>query len=60
MKKSKIHYDEKSDAVYIVLKKDKEHSFEEVDTNIIIEYNKKNQPIGIEILKASSFLFAKN
>lgn len=55
MKKSKIHYDEKSDVVYILLKKGKEHSFEEVEPNIIIEYNAKKQPIGIEILKVSSF-----
>lgn len=59
MKKSKIHYDKKSDSIYISLRKGKEQSFEEIEPNIIIEYNQDKKPIGIEILKASSSLFRK-
>jgi uncharacterized protein YuzE len=53
MKKSKIMYDKQSDSVYIFIRSGKEDSFEEVEPNIIIEYNKKKEPIAIEILKAS-------
>lgn len=59
MRKSKISYDRKSDSVYIFIKKGKEESFEEVEPNIIIEYNKSKEPIAIEILNASQFLFKK-
>ncbi|MGB9707621.1 MAG: DUF2283 domain-containing protein [Microgenomates group bacterium] len=55
MKKTKIFYDKQIDAVYINLKDDKETHFEEIEPNIIIEYNKENKPIAIEILNASSF-----
>lgn len=59
MKKSNISYDKKSDSLYIFIKKDEEDSFEEVEPNIIIEYNKNKEPIAIEILNASSSLFKK-
>lgn len=59
MKKSNISYDKKSDSLYILIKKGEEDSFEEVEPNIIIEYNKKKEPIAIEILNASRSLFKK-
>lgn len=59
MKKSNILYDKESDSVYIFLKKGKEISFEEVEPNIIIEYDKNKKPIGIEILNASVSLLSK-
>ncbi len=59
MKPSKIHYDKQSDSVYIVLKPGKEVRFEEVEPNVVIEYDNKNQPIGIEILNISTSLLNK-
>ncbi|OGK09851.1 hypothetical protein A2767_01495 [Candidatus Roizmanbacteria bacterium RIFCSPHIGHO2_01_FULL_35_10] len=59
MKKSKIYYDKESDSIYISLKTGKETSFEEIEPNIVIEYDKKRQPIGIEILNASNSLLTK-
>jgi len=51
LKKSNIYYGNKSDSIYIFLKKGKEERFEEVEPNIIIEYNKYREPIGVEMLK---------
>lgn len=51
--KKNIYYDGATDSLYIFLKKGKEEYFEEIKPNIIIEFNKKNQPLGIEILNAS-------
>ena len=52
--KKNIYYDAETDSLYIFLKKGKEEYFEEIKPNIIIEFNKNNQPLGIEILNASS------
>ncbi len=54
--KKKIFYDKKADILYIVLKEGKEEYAEEINPNIVVEFNEKNEPIGIEILKASSIL----
>lgn len=58
MKKSKkiINYDQKSDVLYIGLKKGVEEEFIEVSPGINIELNEKGQVIGIEILNASKVL----
>jgi uncharacterized protein YuzE len=56
MKKINILYDKKSDSLYIFLKQGVEDYFEEISPNIFIEYDKKKNPIGIEILNASRFL----
>jgi uncharacterized protein YuzE len=58
MKKANILYDKKSDCLYIFLKQGVEDYFEEISPNIFIEYDKKKNPIGIEILNASK-LFKK-
>lgn len=55
MKKG-IHYDKQTDALYIALREGKEDRFEEIEPNIVVEYNKIGKPIGIEILNASSVL----
>lgn len=57
--KTKIHYDKKSDILYIVLKSGLEEYSEEISPYITVEYGKKNKPIGIEILNASKFLSEK-
>jgi len=51
----KYHYDEKSDSLFIHLKDGEEESFEEVVPGINIEFDEKENIIGIEILKASRF-----
>ncbi|KKQ23596.1 MAG: hypothetical protein US40_C0002G0139 [Candidatus Roizmanbacteria bacterium GW2011_GWC2_37_13] len=59
MKKSKVLYDKESDSLYIFLKAGREDYFEEIEPNIVIEYNKSKEPIGIEILNASKSLLNK-
>ena len=54
MKKSKIYYDKENDVLYLNLRKGKEAYFEEIEPNVFIEYNEKNQPLAVEILNASS------
>lgn len=55
MKKNKVFFDKNADVIYINLRPGKESHFEEIEPNIIIEYNKENKPLAIEILNASSF-----
>jgi len=56
MKKTKIHYDKKSDILYIVLKNGEEDYAEEVSPFVTVEYDSKGKPIGIEIFKARELL----
>lgn len=49
------HYDKESDSLYISLKEGEEERFEEVVPEIHLEFDKNNEMIGIEILKASRF-----
>lgn len=56
MRYSNIHYDKEVDALYISLKEGKEAFFEEIEPNVVIEYNTQKKPIGIEILNASHIL----
>lgn len=56
MSKTKVHYDKKSDILYIVLKTGPEEYAEEIDPYVTVEYDKSNKPIGIEIFKASKVL----
>jgi len=51
----KYNYDEKSDSLFIYLEEGEEDSFEEIVPGINIELNKKDEIIGVEILKASRF-----
>lgn len=48
-------YDKKSDSLFIHLREGEEDRFEEVAPGINIEFDDKNNIIGIEILKASRF-----
>ena len=54
MKKAKVFYDKENDALYLNLRKGKEAYFEEIEPNVIVEYNEKDQPLAIEIFNASS------
>lgn len=51
----KYNYDEKSDSLFIHVKEGVEEAFEEIVPGINVELNKKNEIIGVEILKASRF-----
>ena len=59
MKKSKIHYDKKTDALYIFLRSGIEERFEDLSEDITVEYDKNDEPIGIEIFNASKVLGSK-
>ena len=59
MSKTKVHYDKKSDILYIVLKTGPEEYAEEVSPLVTVEYDKNDKPIGIEIFKASEVLGEK-
>jgi len=52
----KIRYDQSSDAVYIRLKESKYSESDEISNNIILDFDKKGNVIGIEILDASNYL----
>lgn len=52
----RYNFDKESDTLFICLKdKEVEDRFEEIVPGINVEYNKKNEIIGIEILKVSRF-----
>ncbi len=46
----KVHFDEKADALYIRFDESKILESEEVRPGIILDFNEKNQVVGIEIL----------
>ena len=46
----KIKYDPEADAMYIILKDDKVDHTKEIDENTILDFNKNNQVIGMELL----------
>ena len=48
-----INYDQKSDVLYIGVKKGEEEEFIEISPGINIELDSNGQVIGIEILNAS-------
>jgi uncharacterized protein YuzE len=51
-----VNYDSKADILYIVARKGKEEEFVEVAPGINVELDEKGEVIGIEILRASTFL----
>ena len=46
----RIHFDEKEDAIYIRFDQLKIIESQEVQSGIILDFNEKNQVVGIEIL----------
>ena len=58
MKKSsqKIHYDKKSDALWLVVKSGPEEEVKEIVPGVNVELGKKGELLGIEILNASKVL----
>jgi len=49
----KLKIDEKSDALYLRIDESKIIESEEVSPGVIIDFNEKNQVVGIEILNLS-------
>ena len=46
----KIRYDPEADAMYINVREEKIDHTQEIDDNTIIDFNKKGEVIGVEIL----------
>jgi uncharacterized protein YuzE len=47
----KMHYDEKSDALYLRLDESKIVDSEEVQPGIVLDFNANKQVVGVEILR---------
>jgi uncharacterized protein YuzE len=56
MSKPHLAYFEREDILHLVLSEEPEAQSVELSPNITVELNAKGELIGIEILKASSFL----
>jgi len=56
MSKTKMSYFEDEDILHIVISEGKEAESIELSPNITAELNEKGELLGIEILKASSYL----
>ncbi|OHB73491.1 MAG: DNA polymerase III subunit alpha [Planctomycetes bacterium RBG_16_55_9] len=56
MRKPQLTYFEKEDVLHLVVSEGPEAQSVELSPNITVELNDKGELIGIEILKASSFL----
>lgn len=50
----KVHFDEKADALYLRLDNSKVVESEEVRPGIVLDFNEKNEVVGIEILKVKN------
>lgn len=46
----RLHFDEKTDAIYLCLDDSKIIESEEVSSGIVLDFNEHNQVVGIEIL----------
>ncbi len=47
----KMHYDQKTDALYLRLDDSKIIDSAEVEPGIVLDYNANNQVVGVEILR---------
>ena len=52
----KLRYDEQVDILYIQLKETPYHESDEIKEGFILDYDKKGNIIGIEILDVSEYL----
>ncbi|MBI4148924.1 DUF2283 domain-containing protein [Candidatus Woesearchaeota archaeon] len=46
----RIRYDPEADAMYIKFRQEKVDHTKEIDENTIVDFNKKGQVIGVEVL----------
>ena len=56
MSKPIVNYDRENDILYLVIREGEESHLGEVADGIVVEFDRDNQPIGIEILNASRVL----
>jgi uncharacterized protein YuzE len=47
----KLHFDEEADALYLRLDESQIVESEEVQPGVILDYNERNQVVGVEILR---------
>ena len=59
MKKAKILYDNKSDNLYLFIKEGELDEYQEVAPGVGLEFDKKKNLLGIEVLGASKILGVK-
>lgn len=52
-KKLKVHYDADADALSVMVRHGSEEEFKEIAPGVSVEFDKKKQVIGFEILNAS-------
>ena len=50
----KVHYDEQADAIYLRLDESKIVESEEVRPGVVLDFDDKDQVVGIEILRVKS------
>jgi len=55
----KINYDPKADALYIKLSDNKIKESDESGKGLIIDYDERGEPVGIELLQASRLFGGK-
>jgi uncharacterized protein YuzE len=46
----KIKYDNQNDAIYVIFSDDKVMESETVDSNVVVDYNSKDEVVAIEVL----------
>ncbi len=56
----RVHFDEKADALYIRFDESKILESEEVKPGIILDFNEKDQVVGIEILNLKKRIPVEN
>ena len=56
----RVHFDEKADALYIRFDESKILESEEVKPGIILDFNEKDQVVGIEILNLKERIPVEN
>ncbi len=52
----KVTYDEEADALYLTLREEEYYESDEIKEGLIIDYDREGNPIGVEILGASTHL----
>ena len=56
MNQPMLNYDRENDILYLVIREGEESHFGEAVDGVIIEFDRDNQPIGIEIMNAARVL----
>jgi uncharacterized protein YuzE len=50
----RVHFDEKADAVYLRFDESKIVGSEEVHPGIILDFNERNEVVGVEVLRVKN------